>query len=90
MVDKAAPPPPRDGSRIEHLMDEARREKDPSVREMRFLEAELLLEEEQLKLLRGVERVSTALERDSRILIVLTIVLLVEAVVEAAIVFLVR
>lgn len=72
------------------LIDEAKREKDPSLREMRFLEAELLLEQEQLKLLRGVERISSTLERHSRVLIILTVALLIEAVAEASIFLLVR
>ena len=75
---------------VRQLIDEARQENDPATREMRFLEAQLRLEEDQLKLLTRVERVSSALEKDSRILIVLTIALLVETVVEALVFYFIR
>lgn len=89
MTESVAQPFPQETT-IKQLIDEARREKDPSLREMRFLEAELLLEHEQLKLLGGVERISATLEKHSRVLIVLTVALLIEAVVEASVFLWVR
>ncbi len=82
MADRA-PDPATDIVQAEALIASARAEPDPTARQMKLLEVEILIEDQQLRFLRRLESATRALERDSRWLIALTIALLVEAVGEA-------
>ena len=82
-------PTPETGQ-AERLIAEARATSDLAARQMKLLEAEILLEEQQLKFLGRLERATVRLEWDSRWLVVLTVALLVEAVGEAFVFYLIR
>lgn len=71
--------------RVEELIRRAEHAETPGERQMLLLEAEVWLEREQAGHLRTLTTISRALERDSRWLVALSIVLLVEAISEAAI-----
>lgn len=76
--------------RAARLIEAARSEPDLAARQTELLEAEILLEEQQVKLLKRLEQATAAMERDSRWLIALTIALLAEALGEAVVFALLR
>lgn len=89
-MDPPATDPASETVEAERLIESARSETDPTRRQMTLLEAEILLEDQQVKLLKRLERATSAMERDTRWLIALTIALLVEALGEAIVLALIR